>query len=693
MPVTLERSGAIALIAIDNPPVNATSHDVRAGLMAVLRELHAAAELKAAVLQCAGRTFIAGADMKEFGKPSQPPILPDVAQALEDSAKPIVAAIHGTALGGGLEIALGCHVRIATPDAALGFPEVHVGVIPGAGGTQRLPRLIGVEAAAEIITSGRRVPAKEALALGLIDEIAETDLTGAATAMARRLATGDPPARRLSKIPAPAAPDGWSGLEARTRKAARGLAAPLRALDAIRAATALPFAEGLIRERALFATCRDSMEGRALRHAFFAERQASSSGLAAAIEPMPVKTVGVIGAGSMGRGIALCFASAGIPVTLVDRDDASLDKARAALAALIDGDVSKGRLDAEKAAARKALIHTAADLQALADRDLVVEAVFEDLAVKQALFTALKPILQPSAILATNTSYLDVAALAAASGRPDRVLGLHFFNPAHLMKLLEIVVTDQSAPQTIATGFAVAKALRKNSVLAGNAHGFIGNRIWSAYRRQADYLAADGATPEQVDKAITDFGFRMGPFAALDLAGLDVGLAMRKRWRAANPDRRYVDLSDRLCALGRTGQKAGTGWYRYQDGDRTPLSDPQVAALIASVAAEQGLTRRSFSDDEIRQRILLAMVNEACHVLNEGVARRPSDIDVVLLNGYGFPRAKGGPMFWADETGLSKLAGQLEGLSRGDPADWNPSPMLRALASAGRSFADLNAAD
>lgn len=691
MPVTLERSGAIALITIDNPPVNATSHDVRAGLIAALRELNAAAELKAAVLQCAGRTFIAGADMKEFGKPSQPPILPDVVQALEDCPKPIVAAIHGTALGGGLEIALGCHARVATAGAALGFPEVHVGVIPGAGGTQRLPRLIGVEAAAEMITSGRRVPAAEALALKLIDQIAEADLTEAAIAMAYRLLGGAATALRLSQAPAPALPDGWPGIEARTRKAARGQAAPIRALEAIRAATELPFAEGVQRERALFAACRDSLEGRALRHAFFAERQAASSGLADSIEPAPIKSAGVVGAGSMGRGIALCFAAAGIPVTLVDRDDASLDKAQAALAALIDGDVAKGRLDAAKAAARKDLILTATTVEALADCDLVVEAVFEDMAVKRTLFTALKAVLKPQAVLATNTSYLDVAALAAASDRPDRVFGLHFFNPAHLMKLLEVVVTEQTAPQTIATGFAVAKTLRKVPVQARNAHGFIGNRIWSAYRRQADYLVADGAAPEQVDKAMTDFGFRMGPFAALDLAGLDVGLAMRKQWREANPHRRYVDLSDRLCALGRTGQKAGAGWYRYRDGDRTPLPDPEVAALIVSVAADQGLTRRSFSDDEICRRILLAMVNEACHVLNEGVARRPSDIDVVLLNGYGFPRAKGGPMFWADETGLGELAGQLDALAQESPADWEPSPMLREMASAGRRFADLNA--
>ncbi|MEZ5666607.1 MAG: 3-hydroxyacyl-CoA dehydrogenase NAD-binding domain-containing protein [Alphaproteobacteria bacterium] len=691
MTVSLEAAGAIGLITIDNPPVNAASHAVRAGLADALARLEARQDLVAGVLRCAGRTFVAGADLNEFGRPPADPTLPVVVAALRNAAKPIVAAIHGTALGGGLELALACQGRVAAADAMLGFPEVHVGVVPGAGGTQMLPRLAGVAAAIDLITSGRRVATAEATELGLVDRIADGELVAAATALAQDLADGHAVSHRFAEAPVDDAGIDWDRIEADVTRAARGLQAPLRALDAIRAAARMPLSDGLAHERALFVACRDSREGRALRHTFLAERGAAQGGAVAA-EPAPVTAAGVVGAGTMGRGIALCLLAAGLPVTLVDSDDAALERARDAVADLIDGDAAKDRISATEAAARKARLATATTPAALGACDLVIEAVFEDLAVKTALFAELGRILAPGALLATNTSYLDVAALAQAAGRPTRVIGLHFFSPAHLMKLLEVVVPAGADARAVATAFALARRMGKVAVRAGNAHGFIGNRIWSAYRRHADYLVEDGAAPQQVDRAMQDFGFRMGPFAAIDLAGLDIGLGVRRHWREANPTLRHSDLADRLCAIGRTGQKTGAGWYRYEPGGRTALPDPAVDALIAEAAVEHGIVRRPFDDAEIRERLLAAMVNEACHVLAEGTARCAADIDVVFLNGYGFPRPWGGPLFWADEVGVAAVSALVDRLAAADPTAWQVAPLLASLAADGRRFAELEAA-
>jgi len=689
MPVTVERDGSIAVVVVDNPPVNATSQAVRAGLAAALAEVEADPAVEAAVLICAGRTFIAGADVSEFGKPPREPHLPDVIAAIERCPKPWVAAIHGTALGGGYELALACRLRVATADAKVGLPEVTLGLIPGAGGTQRLPRLVGLEVAAEMVTGGRPLAARDALRDGAIDAIAEGDLRAFAVAYARTHAGSAPPALALRPAPQPA--EGWfDAAMKQTAAKARGQLSPVKALEALRASTELPFAEAMKREREIFMELRASEQSAALRHAFFAERAAAKPPGLGEAQPRRVERVAVIGGGTMGAGIAVAFLNAGLPVVMVERDPAALQRGEGNVRGLLEGAQKRGLISPEAMEHRWAAFSTTLDYGDLAQVDLAVEAVFEDMEVKRQVFRALDAALKPGAVLATNTSYLDVDAIAAATARPADVVGLHFFSPAHVMRLLEVVQAAKTAPEVVATAFALGKRLGKTAVLSGVCDGFIGNRILQVYRRQADVLLEEGCLPAEVDAAMRAFGLAMGPYEAQDMGGLDIAWANRKRQAATrDPARRYVAIADRLCEAGRFGQKTGAGWYRYETGDRRPLPDPDVEAIILEEASRKGITRRSFSEQEIQERILWPMVDEGARILEEGIAKRPLDIDVVEVHGYGFPRWRGGLMHWADGVGLPRILAGLEGFAAADGLP-PPSALLRRLVAEGKGFGSLD---
>ncbi|QBX33547.1 3-hydroxyacyl-CoA dehydrogenase [Paracoccus liaowanqingii] len=689
MPVTYHRSGATGVITIDNPPVNATGQAVRAGLIEAARAFAADEGARAAVILCAGRTWVAGADISEFGKPPQDPSLPDVIAAIEALEKPVVAAIHGTALGGGLELALGCHARIAAPGARMGLPEVTLGLLPGAGGTQRLPRLIGLMPALDMITSARQMGAAEARDLGLIDAVAPDDLTDAAMQMAERLA-GQPP-RRTCDLPAPPAdPAATEALTATLAAKLPGQIAQRAAVDAATEGLALPFADGMEVERAAFRALMDSPQRAALIHAFFAERAVAHLPQIRGVDPRALDRIGVIGGGTMGAGIAAACLLAGLDVTLIERDAAAADTARATVAKLLDGAVTRGKLAAP---ARDAILadtfRTATDYAALSDADLIIEAVFETMEVKHQVFAELDRVARPGAVLATNTSYLDVDAIAAATSRPADVIGLHFFSPAHVMRLLEVVVADRTAPEVTATGFALAKRLKKIAVRAGVCDGFIGNRILSHYRAAVDAMVLDGASPYQVDRALTGFGFAMGPYAVSDLAGLDIGWMTRQRKAATrHPRDRVPVFADRLYELGRLGRKSGRGYYLYDGGK--PQPDPELEPLLAQVRADLGIAPRDFTDAQIVDRTMAALVNEAVRTVADGTALRPLDVDVVMLNGYGFPRWRGGPMHWADAQGLPQILAQIDALAAEDDHFWQAAPLLRDLVAEGRRLAELN---
>ncbi|MCY1668670.1 3-hydroxyacyl-CoA dehydrogenase NAD-binding domain-containing protein [Rhizobium sp. SL86] len=639
-----ERDG-ILVVTIDNPPVNATSASVRAGLMAALAHSRDHVHLAGIVLTSTGTTFIGGADIREFGLPPVEPILPFVIEMIEAHEKPVVAALNGAALGGGLEVALACHARLALSSAIVALPEVKLGLVPGAGGTQRLPRLIGALGALEMIASGRTVKAGEAKYCGIIDDIVDHDLPAQAIALARTLAgqtlrrTGDlaPPALNVSAFEEAA-----TKITAR----ARGQKAPAEAVRLVRLACEAPLAEGLAAERQTFLSLRDGMESKALRHVFFAEREAGKVADLAEIAPRPVETLGIAGLGLMGCGIAVAALGAGYAVIGLDQTAEAATTGRERILGIIEKSVASGRLSREAADAQASRLSVTAVDADLADADLVVEAVFDDLNVKIDLFRRLDAVLRPEAILATNTSYLNPDEIAAATAIPQRVLGLHFFSPAHIMRLLEVVRCAKTAPDVLATGLAFAKRLKKLAVVTGVTEGFIGNRIFSAYRREAEFLIEDGALPHEIDAALENFGFPMGLFAVYDMAGLEIAWARRKRQAATrDPADRYVPIADRLCELGRFGQKAGRGWYAYPDGKRQV--DPQVTALIEACRAEKGITPQTFSGEEILNRLLSAMAAEGRALLAEGIAARESDIDLVMINGYGFPAHKGGPMFWA----------------------------------------------
>jgi len=695
-PVARAMHGDILVVTIDNPPVNALGVDVRRGLTAAINAAGADTAVKAVLIVGSGKTFIGGADIREFGKPPMTPFLPDVCNGIEACSKPVIAVIHGAALGGGLEIALAAHYRLALPAAKLGLPEVALGLLPGAGGTQRTPRLIGAAAALDMMLSGRHVGAAEAAKLGLVDRVVDgADPLAAGLAYAQELVQGGAPVRRtrdatqLADTAAQRA--AIDSARAETAKKSRGLFSPLKIVDAVQGALELPFDEGQALERKLFLECLDSPQRAGLVHAFFAERETARAPETRSAKPRPIESIGVVGGGTMGAGIAVAVLDAGLPVTMIERDDEALARGRKHVEKVYDGLIAKGRITPEAKDATMARFNGSTSYDALAQADLVIEAVFEDMAVKHAVFAELDRVCKPGAVLATNTSYLDIDEIAAAISRPQDVVGLHFFSPANIMKLLEIVVPAKVADDVVATAFDLAKKLRKVPVRAGVCDGFIGNRILAVYGQAAHAMMEDGASPYQIDKALRDFGYPMGPFQVSDLAGGDIGWATRKRRAPTrDPRARYVQIADRLCERGWFGQKTGRGYYLYPDGARVGTPDPEVEAIIDAERARAEKTPRSFSDAEIVRRYLAAMINEGANVVHQKIALRPLDVDVTFVHGYGFPRYRGGPMHYADTVGLPTILADIREFAKEDPLFWQPSPLLVELVDKGANFASLN---
>jgi 3-hydroxyacyl-CoA dehydrogenase len=690
--VGLQKEGEIAVITVDNPPVNALKQVVRAGLLSTLTQARGDAATRAIVLVGAGRTFIAGADITEFSKPSQPPSLPEIIGLIENSPKPVIAAMHGTPLGGGLELTLACHFRIAAPGTRLGLPEIKLGLIPGAGGTQRLPRLVGMDRAIAMILSGEPVPAQQALADGLIDEIVEGDLTAAAVAFARRVLAEKRPLRRVRDLegkiePLRANPEKFAELAAANTKRSRGLHAPARAIEALRWTLDVPFDEAVTRERATFTELIADEQSKAQRHIFFAEREAAKvPGVSKDVLPREIKRAAVIGAGTMGGGIAMCFANAGIPVTVVEAAPEALTRGLDTVAKNYRTSVSRGSLTTAEMDRRMGLFNGVTDIEAVSDADIVIEAVFEEMPIKKQVFGNLDRLAKPDAVLASNTSYLDVNEIGASTKRPQSVLGMHFFSPANVMRLLEVVRGKATAPDVLATALAVGRRLGKVPVVVGVCHGFVGNRMLRARSIEAERLLLEGALPHEVDGAIGEFGFPMGPFAMSDLAGLDVSWRMRKAQGVR------AEIADSLCEAGRFGQKTGKGFYLYEAGSRSPRPDPKVEALIVGASARLGVKRRSIGREEIIERLIYPMINEGARILEEGIALHSGDIDVIWIHGYGFPIWRGGPMHYADTVGLSRIRDRLARLAResGD-ARHEPSALLNRLANENGSFCALAA--
>ncbi|HEV2162564.1 MAG TPA: 3-hydroxyacyl-CoA dehydrogenase NAD-binding domain-containing protein [Stellaceae bacterium] len=681
--VRLERAGEIAVIEIDNPPVNALSHAVRAALASRLDEAIADEAIKAAVIVCTGRTFIAGADINELGKPRSPPLTVDLTTQLDACTKPVVAAIHGTALGGGLELALACHWRVASPDARLGLPEVKLGIIPGGGGTQRLPRAIGAKAALDMIVSGEPIGAHAALDAGLVDALAtHDDLRTAAVALARRIvAEKRLPKRLRDRAVAPVPAEMFSRARSDVAHRHRGFEAPLKAVDAVTAAM-MRFDDGLKREQTLFADLLRGPQFGTLRHVFFAEREAAKiPDLPADLPKRDIGHAAVIGAGTMGGGIALCFADAGIPVTLIDSDRIALERGLGTLRKNFEASARRRNLSAAELDKRLAMIKPSLRLADAATADIVIEAVFEDLALKQNIFGKLDAIVKPGAILASNTSYQDIDVIAASTKRSTDVLGLHFFSPAHVMRLVEVVRASATAPAVLAASVALARKLRKLPVIVGPAPGFVGNRMLFERSREAERLLRDGALPRDVDQAMVEFGFPMGPFAAADLAGLDISWSIRKAHGVSFP------IADALCEAGRFGQKTGKGYYRYEAGSREGLADPETDRIVAEVRQKLGITPKPIAAGIIVERLIYPMVNQAARLLDDGVALRPGDIDLIWINGYGFPAWRGGPMFYADQIGLANVRDRLAHLERelGEKA-LVPAPLIERRVTEGRGF-------
>lgn len=691
-PVQLTREGAVAVIRVDNPPVNALGQAVRAGLLEAFSAAEADAQVKAVVLFCAGSTFIAGADIREFGKPSQAPLLADVTLVIESFSKPSLAVIHGSALGGGLETALACHYRIARRDARLGLPEVKLGLLPGAGGTQRLPRLAGVAVALEMIVGGEPVTAAEAERTGILDQLFDGDLLAAGLAFAEQLLAQGAGPRRSGEAAAglTCGVDNAALLESKRCEVQRslpGLFSPLRCIAAIEAATVLPLAEGLKRERMLFQECLQSPQRLALVHKFFAERQVGKiKGLDTAVETRPISSVAVIGGGTMGVGIALSLAATGLSVKLLELDADRLATALQRAASTLDKSVQRGNLSAQTMQQRLALIEGVTDYAALAKVDLAIEAVFEDIAAKQAVFEALDRVCKPGAILASNTSSLDLNRIAAFTRRAQDVLGLHFFSPANVMRLLEVVRGAQTNAAVLASAMQLGKRLKKVAVVVGVCDGFVGNRMALQYIREAELLVEEGASVPQVDAALGEFGMAMGPFAMLDMSGLGIWQSMRQRQRASlNVGQRLPNLLDRLCAAGRFGQKSGAGFYLYPDGSCTPQPNLELAELFDELASRPS---SDIDPHSLLQRPLYALINEGARILEEGIAQRASDIDVIFLTGYGFPAHRGGPMFYADQLGLDKVLQGIREYQRRFGANWQPAPLLERLVVEGKTFAE-----
>ena len=689
--VRFENVDGIGVITVDNPPVNALSPGVPEGIVENVERGNADPAIKAMVLIGAGRSFIAGADIRQFGT-RRPPSVPGrrTHEVLDNSQKPVVAAIHGYALGGGLEIALASNYRIAVPSAKVGLPEVLIGILPGSGGTQRLPRLIGPKAAMEMIVSGRHVPAEEAHRLGIIDELVKEggDLRQAAIAMARRVADTRPLPRIRDRdeklVEAKADPGIFDGMRKSIARRARNQKAPYNCIAAVEAACSLPFDDGIRRERELFDELENSAEARALRYAFFAEREVAKLPDIPRDTPLrPIKTAAIVGAGTMGGGISMSFAEFGFPVKLLEASREALDRGLQRIRANYETSVRRGSLTEAEMNRRMALIEPVTSYDDIGQCDVVIEAVFERIPVKEEVFKKLDEVMKPGALLYTNTSGIDIDIMANATKRPQDVAGTHFFAPANVMKLFEVVKGAKSAPDTLATAMDLGRKIGKISAMAGNGDGFVANRSRTPFGTEMNIMVEEGALPEQVDKVMVDFGYPIGPFATADLSGLDIGYDSRQRRAAENPNYRKMPIADAIVEMGRLGQKTGAGWFRYEKGDRTPHPDPEVVRIIKEKAAEMGVEQRSFTNEEILRRLLFASVNEACKILEEGKAYRASDIDVMWLNGFGFPRYRGGLMYWADGVGVADVYRQIQQWHQQYGERWTPSALLRRLAETG----------
>ncbi len=684
--VSLDRHGRIAVLTVNNPPVNALSQHVRQGLRDGMKQAVADAGVSAVVIVCAGRTFIAGADITEFGKPPKEPDFHQVLDAIEGAPKPVIAAVHGTALGGGLEVALACHYRVGVKGARFGLPEVKLGLLPGAGGTQRLPRAVGVEKALQMIVTGDPIGADEALKHGLIDAIVEGDLTAAGVAFAEKVVSEKRPLKKIRDLDDKlAAVRGKPELFATFRKSVarqtRGFRAPENCIKAVEAAVSLPFDQGIKRERELFLELAASPESKAQQYFFFAEREAAKIPDVPAETPVKeIRKAAVLGAGTMGGGIAMNFANAGIPVTVVEVAKDALDRGLGVVRKNYEATASKGRLTMQDVEKRMGLIQGTTDFNAIADADIVIEAVFEEMPVKKEVFAKIDKICKADAVLATNTSTLDVNEIAASTARPASVIGMHFFSPANVMRLLEVVRGAKSSKSVVATAMQIGRRIAKVPVCVGVCDGFVGNRMLHQRGREAEKLILEGALPHQVDKVLLDFGFPMGPFAMGDLAGLDVGWRIRKGKGVKSA------VADRICEMGRFGQKTGSGYFRYEKGDRTPIPDPEVEKIILEVSKAAGITRRQISDDEILARLLYPMVNEGAKILEEKIAIRASDIDVIWVYGYGWPVYRGGPMFWADQVGLKTLRDRMNQWQQQQGDVWKPAALLDRLVAEGKGF-------
>ncbi|MDH3373844.1 MAG: 3-hydroxyacyl-CoA dehydrogenase NAD-binding domain-containing protein [Gammaproteobacteria bacterium] len=682
----------IGVITVDNPPVNALSQAVRQGLLDAIREAQTDAS-RAVLIHCEGRTFIAGADITEFGKPPVEPYLPSLLNEIEASRKLVVAALHGTALGGGLETALASHYRIALDSAKVGLPEVNLGLLPGAGGTQRVPRLAGIEAALDLIVSGAPIPASRAAEIGLVDKVASGDVLDEAIAYVHELLEQRAPIRRTSELDVtPVNNAVFDDYRKNLAKKARSQTAPQRIVDCIEAASTLSFEAGLKTERELFMECMRDPQSASLQYMFFAEREAAKvRGMSRDTARRDIKTVGIIGGGTMGGGIAMSFANAGIPVTLIEINDEALERGLSIVDKNYAGSVKRGKLSEDKAASCRRLITGATDYGALADADLVIEAVFEDPNLKKEIFARLDATCKPGAILATNTSYQDVNAIAAATNRPESVLGMHFFSPANIMKLLEVVRADKTADDVLATVMALAKRIRKVAVVSGVCYGFIGNRMLQGYFREAQLCLIEGGTAESIDAAMYDWGMAMGPISVADLAGLDVGYKARQALpEDQRGDPRSYRVPDALVEMDRLGQKSGAGFYSYDPATRKKSSDPTVLEVVEREAKQLGIDRHPITADEIVDRLIYALVNEGLGILEEGIAQRPSDIDVVYVYGYGFPAWRGGPMHYADSVGLDTVLARIKEFGeRFGEENWTPAPLLEKLVAEKSTIAEF----
>lgn len=686
----------IAVITLDNPPVNGLGQSTRAGILSSIKQANADAAVQAIVITGGGKVFCGGADIKEFGT-EQATATPDLNvtfAAVEQSGKPVVAAVHGVAMGGGLELALVCHYRVVAPNTQIALPEVNIGIVPGAGGTQRLPRAVGVETALQMITTGVSVMSDKLFKQAgqqLFNRLIDTDLLAGAIAFAKEVAAVRPlPSVRQLSVAAPQDPELFKQTRAALAKTRRNLESPQRCVDCVEASTKLDLDAGLAFEGDVFMKLVTSDQAQALRHAFFGERAASKIPDIPSSTPLrKVDQVAIIGAGTMGTGIATCFLNAGVPVILLEMKQEAMDRGLANIRKTYDGQVAKGKLTQDKLDGRMALLTTTLSYDDIAQADMVIEAVFEDMGVKSHVFEKLDAIMKPGAILASNTSTLDVDKIAEVTKRPSDVVGLHFFSPANIMRLLEVVRSKHTANDVMATVMTVAKKIKKVAVVSGVCDGFIGNRMFEMYIKQAYALIEEGATPQQVDKAAEAFGMAMGPLRVIDLAGNDIGWAIRKRRMAENPAERYSPIPDKICEMGRLGQKVGKGWYDYEAGKREPVPAPEVLATIDATRDQLGIVPRAISDKEIVGRLVLALVNEGARILEEGIANRASDIDMVYLNGYGFPVFRGGPMLYADMLGLPKAVAQMQQFqqqSQHDAAFWEPAPLLKKLADEGKTF-------